>query len=183
MKTILRFILLPCLAITAFAGIRGDDQSELTIISARYGTDEQRIDVADLLRPLIAHDCFLLRARWGLGNPDPAPNTIKDVQIVYRFNGTRKSATFRQDQDIILPTPTAAFTIVSASFGVTNRRVDVTEAIRARVVDGSLQLPPKWGFGRVDPAAGTVKTVEITYIHEGVPKTATFKQTQEIKLP
>lgn len=179
----LRAFLLHCLAIAAFAGTRGDDQSELTIISARYGTDEQRIDVADVLRPLIAHDCFLLHAGWGLGNPDPAPDQIKDVQIVYRFKGARKSATFRQDENIILPTPTAAFTIVSASYGVTNRHVDVTEAIRARIVDGALRLPPNWGFGRVDPAAGTVKTVKVTYIHDGVPKTATFKQTQEIKLP
>jgi len=184
MKTILHLILLPCLAITAFAGIKGhNDESGLTIVSARYGVGDKRIDVADLLRPLVSHGCLLLRARWGLGNPDPAPGTIKDVRIVYRVDGARKSATFRQDQDIILAPKTAGLFIVSATYGVANRRVDVTQAVRAAATEDSLQLPPKWGFGRVDAAAGTVKTVEITYLYANVLKTATFKQTEELKLP
>lgn len=183
MKTSLRLLFLSCLAIPAFAGLRDDDDSAFAIISAEYGTDDRRIEVADVLRPHVAHQVFFLPAGWGLGNPDPAPGTVKNIQIVYRVNGVRKSATFGQHDPIILPPPTGVLTIVSASYGIPTRRVDATDAVRAAVVDGALHLPPKWGLGRVDPAAGHVKTVEITYIHEGVPKTATFEQSQELNLP
>jgi hypothetical protein len=183
MKTILRLILLPCLALTAFASVRDQDGPEFTIINAEYGTDDQRVDVLDLFRPLVSHGCLLLRAQWDLGDPDPAPGVVKDVKIDYRINGVRKSAVFRQDQDIILPPPTVALTIVSATFGVDVRRVDVTDAVRAAVVDASLHLEADWRLGRVDPAFGTVKTVEITYLQDGVPKTATFKETDEVNLP
>ena len=42
--------------------------------------------------------------------------------------------------------------------------------VRHSTISEGRSSPGKWGFGHVDPAAGTVKTVEITYIHEGVPK-------------
>ncbi|HEV7404388.1 MAG TPA: hypothetical protein VGO11_15715 [Chthoniobacteraceae bacterium] len=183
MKIPLRLVFLSCLALPVFAGLRDHDQSDFAIVSAGYGTDEKRIEVADVLRPHIAHQGFFLHAGWGLGNPDPAPGTVKDVEIVYVVNGLRKTARFGQHEDIILPPPRGVLTIVSALYGLPDRQVDATEAVRAAVVDGAVHLPPKWGLGRVDPAAGKIKTVEITYLHDGVAKTARFEQSQELNLP
>jgi hypothetical protein len=183
MKPALYFLLVICLALPAAAGKGHKTEPELTIISAQYGAGDKRIDVADLFRPLISHGCVFLSARWGLGNPDPAPGVIKDVKFVYRANGKVRSAAFRQDQDIILVPATSGLFIINASYGTPSRCVDVTEAVRAVATTDSLQLPPRWGLGRVDPAAGTVKTVEITYLYSNTLNTASFKQTQEIKLP
>jgi hypothetical protein len=184
MKPILCFLLVSCLALPAAVKIQGHKaEPELTIISARYGVGDKRIDVAELFRPLITHGCILLQGRWGLGNPDPAPGVTKDVQFIYRIHGKLKSAAFRQDQDIILAPTTADLFIINASYGASNHRVDVTEAVRATATADGLNLPPRWSFGRVDPAAGTVKTVEITYLYANSLHTAAFKQTEEIKLP
>ena len=183
MKIILHFLLIACLAVTAFAGVKNNETSELAIMSASYGAEGARIEVGDLLRPLIAHGVFVLRAPWGLGDPDPKPGTVKDVIIVYRHNGTKGTATFTQRQDIILPPAPKGLIIVSAMYGISSRRVDVTHAVRTAVIDDTLSLPPKWGFGRVDPAAGRIKTVEITYIRDGIARTATFSQSQKLELP
>ncbi|MDB6109119.1 MAG: hypothetical protein JWR69_869 [Pedosphaera sp.] len=183
MKTILRIVLVSFFAITTFAREESSDASEFTIASASYGFADERIEVADLLSPLINHGIFLLRAPWGLGNPDPKPGTMKNVVIFYRHNGARKTATFNQHQDIILPPPPEGLTIISATYGLGNSRVDVTNAVRDAVANDALQLPAKWGFGRVDPAAGKVKTVEIIYTHDGAVETATFSQHQKIELP
>ncbi|MDR3401618.1 MAG: hypothetical protein P4L99_03885 [Chthoniobacter sp.] len=183
MKAILWFALAVCLAVNTFAEDQKATSPGLIIESALYGTDENRIDVADVLRPLIAHDCLFLRAKWGLGDRDPAPGVKKDVRIVFSFHGTHQLASFTQDQDILLLPAPSAFTILSANFGADSRRVDVTDAVRAEVKDGSLHKWQHWGFGRIDPAFGIVKTVEIVYAEGGVLKTATFHQHQEINLP
>lgn len=184
MKLIPCFLLVSCLVLPAAVKIQKPNaEPDLTIISARYGAGNQRIDVAELFRPLIAHGCVLLHGRWGLGNPDPAPGVTKDVQFIYRVHGQRRSATFRQDEDIILAPATAGLFVLNASYGDSNHRIDVTESVRTKATSDSLNLPPHWGFGRVDPAAGTVKTVEIAYLYANTLHTASFKQTEEIKLP
>src|SRR6266478_8033613 len=103
MKTTLHIILMSCFAMTTLGRAESSDTSALTIVSASYGFKEERIEVADLLRPHVAHGIFLLRAPWGFGNPDPKPGTVKNVVILYRHNGMEGTATFHQRQDIILP--------------------------------------------------------------------------------
>jgi hypothetical protein len=185
MKNLILIILSLCVVTTVSAKARDKDSgaSKLDIVSASYGFEQERIIVTDLLRPLIAHGVLLLRAPWGFGNPDPKPGTVKDVVIVYRLKGREETATFHQRQDILLPHPSNDLTIISASYGVPGSRVDATEAVRAAVQHGTIKRPIKWGLGRVDPAAGKIKTVEITYIHEGTLQTASFSQDEELILP
>ena len=183
MKAILALFIGLFFAFSAFAGLNDEEEQQLTIISASYGAADDRIDVAENLRPLIAHGCLLLRGKWNLGERNPAPDTVKEVQIVYIVNGKRNSVEFTQDQDIILAPTKPGFFIINATYGSDNRRVDVTEAIRASVAENSLHLMSQWEFCGIDPAFGIVKTVEITYLDAGVLKTGTFDQEHEINLP
>ena len=185
MKALLSLLLVSCFALTSFGGVKETESAgaEFSIVSASYGFEDERIDVAGLLRPLVQHGVLLLRGTWDFGNPDPKPGTVKDVVIVYRFNGEEATATFRQRQDIILPPPAKGLTILHATYGFANSHVDVTEAVRAAVSNDSLQVEPGWGFGRVDPAFGKVKSVEITYCHDGALETVVFSQHQRIELP
>jgi hypothetical protein len=182
MKTILLSITIPLLAVAAFAGLNVVDTSEFKIVGASYGTGDQRIEVTDALRTQISHRILLLRAPWGFG-PDPAPGIVKDIKIMYRHNGVDANATFSQHQDIVLPPPPRGLAIIRASYGLPDRRVDVTEEIRSAMTNGSLTTQPHWSFGRIDPADGIVKTVEITYVHAGNVKTVTISQNDGIKLP
>jgi hypothetical protein len=157
--------------------------SELQIVSASYGFEHERVVVTDRLRPLKAHGFLLLRAPWGFGGLDPKFGATKDVVIVYRHKGTELTATFNQGQDILLPPPSRDLTIISASYGVPNSRIDATVPVRAAVKDSTIKLPAGWDLGRVDPAAFKIKTVEITYVHNGTLQTASFNQDQELVLP
>jgi len=169
----------PCIP----AEVRHQDH-ELTILSATFGVREHRIDVTESVRSLQSHGVILLRAPWALGTEDPAPNRIKDVEIQYAIDGTSKKLVFNQNQNIILVAEPHRLVIVSARYGLADRRVDVTEALRARMTeDGALRVKSFWSLGLVDPAAGSVKDVEIVYIDFGVPKLALFKQNQDIILP
>lgn len=81
----------------------GKPKSNLAILSARYGIEDRRVDVAEAVRSIVENDQIRLRAPWGLGLIDPAAGIVKDVQIVYRFHGAEHTAMFTQHQDIILP--------------------------------------------------------------------------------
>jgi len=157
---------------------------ELSVLSATYGVREHRIDVTEIVRTLQSHGVILLQAPWALSSEDPAPNQTKDVEILYAINGTQKRLIFNQNQNIILVAEPRRTVIVSARYGVTDRRVDVTDALRARQAeDGALRIKSNWALGSVDPAAGSVKDVEIVYIDFGIPKVVLFKQDQDIILP
>lgn len=179
--------LLPLLAylLTVAFARAADDAApapELTILSASYGVDEERVEVAGLLNPLVARGALLLRAPWGF-DPDPKPGVVKNVRISFKFNGIQRNATFTQRQDILLPGVRPGFTILNATYGIEHQRIDITELVRSAVADESLRRPAKWSFGRVDPASGKIKTVEITYVHNGAIQTAVFSQRQPIELP
>ena len=92
-----------CLVLLSACATTRHSSSGLTIISARYGAADRRVDVADAVRSLVTHNQVRLRAPWALGLVDPAFGTVKDVQIVYRFGHMQRTATFTQQQDIVLP--------------------------------------------------------------------------------
>ncbi len=151
------------LALTLFgtmrAGVREAHDSELVIVSASYGLADRRIDVTTAVRSLVSHGVILLQAPWEVGRKDPTPKQVKEVRIVYRFEDVESTATFNQDQDIILPPKPKGLVIVRASFGAGNRRVDVTEALRSRASGAKLAIPAGWFLGEVDPAFRTPKDV------------------------
>jgi hypothetical protein len=184
MKTLVLSSLFACgIALAALAGMRGPASTDLTIVSASYGVGNQHVDVTPAARSLVSHELILLRAPWALGARDPAPGQVKQVSIVYRLNGVQGTATFGQHQDIILPPKAHGLVIASASFGLPGRRVDVTDALRSRMRNGALAVPADWFLGQVDPAHGSKKTVEIIYLQDGTPGTATFSEEEDIILP
>ena len=162
---------------------RNETPSELTIVSATYGLPAFQLDVTDEIRALVSHGFVVLRAPWDMGKSDPAPGRDKEITIVFKNGGEEMVANFPHKRDIILPPTPVGFVIVSAAFGIADRWVDVTDAVRAQVSQGSLQLPAKWKLGSIDPARGLVKNVQITYLEDGVAKTAIFSQTQRVALP
>jgi len=171
--------MLPCLA----GDVKYQDP-QLVILSATYGIKDHRVDMTEVMRSLQSHGVILLRAPWALCPEDPAPNQVKDVDILYTINGVKKEIVFNQNQNIILTAVPRRLVIVSGRYGLADRRVDVTEVLRSGVAeDGTLRIKSFWALGRVDPAAGSVKDVEIVYIDFGIPKVTFFKQDQDIILP
>ena len=184
MKTLFRSLLTLFAVVSSLLTEVRAEPPQLEILSATYGVGARRTEVTDSVRSLLVHGVVLLRSPWELGREDPAVNEIKDVEIVYRLDGARQTATFTQEHDIVLQPNPNGLTIVSARFGIAERRIDVTDALRAQISDeGILQLDAGWFLGSVDPAFGTVKDVEIVYLDHGTPGTVTVAETQDILLP
>ena len=184
MKTLFRSLLALLAAVSPLATPIRAEPAQLEIVSATYGVGARRTEVTASVRSLLVHGVVLLRAPWELGREDPAVNEIKDVEIVYAIDGARKTATFTQEHDIVLQSNSDGLTIVSARFGIAERRLDVTDALRAQVSDEeTIHLDAGWFLGSVDPAFGTVKDVEIVYLDHGTPGTVTIAETQDIVLP
>ena len=77
----------------------------------------------------------------------------------------------------------STLTVVKAEYGRGDRRIDVTKSVESLVSNHSIHLRAPWALGTVDPAFGSVKNVQITYLVGKEKHEATFNQQQDIVLP
>jgi hypothetical protein len=86
----------------------GLEPVKLEIIKAEYGAGSTQQDVTEIIRkgagelPLISLPAANYNASFG---GDPAPNTVKQLKIKYRYNGKAGDATFAENELILLPAP------------------------------------------------------------------------------
>jgi len=92
-----------CMVLAPECAKAGFESSTLTIVHARYGLHDQRVDVTDAIRSLVEHNAVYLAAPWALGQVDPAFGSLKNVIIVYRVGDKQYSDRFDQHQDIQIP--------------------------------------------------------------------------------
>lgn len=72
--------------------------------------------------------------------------------------------------------------IVSATYGVGDQVINVTEQVRNLVGDNTIRLKARWDFSP-DPAAGQLKTLTIHYFCGAKEKTVTAVQTEDFSIP
>ena len=80
----------------------------------------------------------------------------------------------------------ARFVIVKATWGSSRKQTDVTEVLRKQIKDQKLKI--KAGKGNMNqllgnPDTGQIKTLTVEYIHNGKPKSKTFRQSTRVSLP
>ena len=186
----------------------GADQGEYRILQAFYGTAERHVDVTQRLRELAAQDRNFTMTNSALA-ADPDPGRNKTLRIYARarggqqrlfeyregstvdgtlFSGWRGGAWAQNEQAIGWngapgPVAVAAKTgieIVNASYGSGNRRIDMTERVRALARTGRIDLTVdnRWAGG--DPAPGLQKSLWLIYTMGGrlqyaeVPEAGSF---------
>jgi hypothetical protein len=83
--------------------------NEFTIVQAKFGTGADWADVKEQVRKLVKDSrLHLIVPREGsalpqLGFPDPAPNRLKQLVVVYAVNGKQQSVTVEAGQELNLP--------------------------------------------------------------------------------
>jgi hypothetical protein len=86
-----------------------DASREFSIVQAKYGTGNDWADVTEQIRKMVKDSRlrFLLPREGGelptLGFPDPAPNRLKHLVLVYAYNGKENTVTVETGQQIELP--------------------------------------------------------------------------------
>lgn len=79
-----------------------EDEQDLVIISAAYGSGASVIDVSEALRSQVANDKLALRADNALGG-DPCPGVQKELCVSYSFLGKYRRKTVGEDEELRLP--------------------------------------------------------------------------------
>jgi hypothetical protein len=86
----------------------GQQQVKIEIFRAEYGAGAKLKDVTDLVRQAV-HGFPLLILKSanynGAFGGDPAPGTVKQLQVEYSLNGKKAKAAFAENATIVLPNP------------------------------------------------------------------------------
>lgn len=79
-----------------------EDEQNLSIIAASYGSDDQAVDVTDILESKITGNELAIRADNTLAG-DPCPGTPKELTVTFIFRGKRRRRICREGDELKIP--------------------------------------------------------------------------------
>jgi hypothetical protein len=82
---------------------RGYGNGNLRILQALYGAPGRQTDVSSRLQGMVSNDGLRLRVNNDSMGGDPAPNTRKQLYVVYSYQGQQRSATIDENNDLRIP--------------------------------------------------------------------------------
>ena len=184
------FLVVSYSALCALAETPNGSTSDLTIVSAYYGTPSRYKDVTDILRKKIGGDLSNVIVQNTAFGADPVPGTRKHVQIHYRIGGWTDTKKFFEGERVRLQMPKrlreisagGGLLILEAEFGVPGRYWDVTAIVQA-MVNGS-HLDANLGIESylMDPAPGIDKHTKIRYRFDGKQATVRVDEGKRVQL-
>jgi hypothetical protein len=171
---------------------------KVEIESAFYGTDklsEEMMEVGSALADQIKNGRLELKMTSWLAKKDPAPNKIKRFGVIYEINGKQKKVTVADHQFLSLPEKDADGTlkIVRAVYGVIPD--DLEQLLAPAMIEVSDKIAGMMGkegvkinvgsdlVGGKDLASAVRKKLDIRYKVDGVAKTKTLMDGEELRLP
>lgn len=186
------------------------DDGEYTILYATYGTRRREVDVTDRLRDLARRDARFKLTNDVFRGIDPDPGRTKTLRIMARDRaGQQRSFEYREYQMVdgsqfigwgrgdwgrgrgggrheVGPTRPGSGQLVieRASYGDGSRQVDATQAVRAQVRGGRLELQVRNELVGFDPAPGRRKTLTVSYRWGDEPtRTVSVSERDTMRLP
>jgi Domain of unknown function (DUF3395) len=81
----------------------GYGNGSLRILQAFYGVPGKQADVAGRLQGMVSSDGLRLRVNNDSMGGDPAPNTHKQLYVVYSYQGQQRSVTVDESNDLRIP--------------------------------------------------------------------------------
>jgi hypothetical protein len=206
---LLVFLIFLATSATILSTRAGAQDEGWQIVSASYGFRNQRIDVTDLLRDLIARGG--VNGRLAVNNQtmggDPAIGKDKSLHILARnrrneehefdynegaFLDVRAFVVRRDDRDE-RPANYAdrdrdrddpnGLRIMLAYYGVKGRTVNVTDLLRSRVRDGRLNFIVTNGAFGNDPAVGADKVLIVIFRFQGIETATAVREGNMLVLP
>ncbi len=163
---------------------------ELVIESAVYGVLVHETpgcaDITERVKTALRDGAKEIPATNDFAGGDPAPNVVKELRVEFTVNGERRSLTVSENERLRLP---EGAVVVRARYGlVTDEedapkgQVEVTRQLQALVKDGRLRVRAGNEIAG-DPANMVVKQLRVDYRLNGVRRTITVGEGQELRLP
>jgi hypothetical protein len=193
--------------LTFFAARAGAQDDSWQIVRADYGFRNQRTDVSDILKDLIARGG--VNGKVAVGNQtmggDPAVGKDKSLRIFARnrrneerefdyneggFVEVRQFNVRRDDWDdrpVNYPGRDQDdgnyLKIIRAHYGVQGKTVNVTDMLRSRVHDGMLSFVVTNSALGGDPAIGADKVLIVIYRYEGKESATAVREGNTLTIP
>ena len=212
-------VLMVAACVVALLALRASAQQESwQVVRADYGWGQQRSDVTDVLRDLLARGG--VNGRVAVNNQtmggDPAVGKDKILRVFARnYRGEEREFDFFEggfiDAAAFQNAPARewdhprenngdrdrddrfrgadhnrgreSLEILYAFYGVQHRTVNVTDALRARVQEGSLVIHVDNNTMGVDPAVGADKLLIVVYRSEGREQAVAVGEGYNLSLP
>jgi hypothetical protein len=81
----------------------GYPSGDLRILQASYGAPGRQTDVAQRLQGMVTSEGLSLRVNNDSMGSDPAPNSRKQLYLVYSYRGQQRSVTVDENNDLRIP--------------------------------------------------------------------------------
>ncbi|BDC52355.1 hypothetical protein F183_A46700 [Bryobacterales bacterium F-183] len=172
---------------TPTAAVPVSGSNELRIVAAAYGQGRRTIDVTSLLQSKISGNRLDLQiTNQALGGKDPAPAVVKELRVIYEYQGRRMEA--RVDENALLRLPDAAVPlkglyILSAHWGAPGKLANVTGTLAGLVQENRLDITVGNATMGVDPARGADKTLQVVYQYDGQKYETTVAEGKLLNIP
>ncbi|MGF1562754.1 MAG: hypothetical protein ACFB3T_11320 [Geminicoccaceae bacterium] len=161
-------------------GARLSAPGELAILSARYGTHGQSIDVTATVQSMVQGNTLSLEVTNGTFGADPHPNMQKQLLIDYTIGGQAARHVIDEFKVLVLP---LGLNITAADYGFFGGQTqDVTERIAGAVEERFLWVEASTSSLGVDPAPGRPKELRVDYTIDGVPGSVMVNENETISL-
>ena len=171
---------------------------DLQIISAFYGSRNQRLDVARAVSAYVQGGQLRMRVTNDTMGVDPDRGADKFLRVEYAFNGQRDTVQVNEGNDLVLPRPglgavgvipqTPAYgngiVILSAGYGAGDRFVDVLRILQARQdPNGGLRMNVTNDTMGGDPSRGPTKILIVDYQVQGRAMHKEVREGDQLVLP
>jgi hypothetical protein len=163
-------------------GGRPDNNRDLEIIRAEYGSGGRYWDVTDRVQRKVRGDSISMQVNNDAMGGDPRPNRSKELRVKYRYKNKNREETVHEGDWFTVgsgsggggwnrppdrPSHNVNLEIVQAQYGANGRYWDVTDRIRHEARNGSVSMRVNNRSMGGDPAPNQVKELRVKYRQRG----------------
>ena len=166
---------------------------KLEIIKAEYGAQDKWANVTAAVQSNVKDNVLKIEANNTLCTDDPAVGIAKVLKITAKAGDKQALFLCKEGQSIEIKTETVVaaaakpkvkdnLVIVSAEYGIGEKKTDVTKIVKDLVAEGSREIAATNDlFG--DPAEGEAKILTVKYKLDGKDATLSANENEKLNLP
>jgi hypothetical protein len=167
---------------------------KLEIVKAEYGASDKWANVTAAVQSNVKENVLKIEANNTLCTEDPAFGISKVLKITAKAGDKQALFLCKEGQSIEIKAetviaeatkpkaPKVNLVIVSAEYGIGEKKTDVTKIVKGLVDDGAKEIAATNDlFG--DPAEGEAKILTVKYKLDGKDATLSANENEKLNLP
>ena len=174
-------------------------RNALKIVSAQYGAKNKFNDVRALLEQKMVNNAVSIVVNNQTMGGDPIVATKKSLKVTYQWLGRSTDVTVDEDGTLNIPSGAAPATsggffggmisntnqlrILSATYGSSNRTLDVTNLLNTRIQNNSLTINATNEIMGPDPAVGADKVLRVSWTLNGKTQETSVNEGKTLRIP